>query len=149
MPLAEGGPFPLPIDTFTASAQRAIEIAKQRARRERADVTAIHLLIGVGESGGVASRILGGLGVRTDQLAKASSASPLSTYLEVRGVYETALRLARESSASRIGTQHFLSALISDKRSSAVAALRAAGVEPAAISSELTRVLSQPDSGEP
>ncbi len=125
---------------FTQKAQNALHSAGNLARElGHTYIGSEHLLLGlIAEQDGIASRLLGGIGVGFSQLKEAVShltgiGTPTMVGAEemtprAKRILETAAEEARKNNQSYIGTEYILLAILSERDCVAVRALEGCGV---------------------
>ncbi len=141
------------LEKFTSAAEKALESALRHARElGHTYVGTEHLLLGILEGSSVACRLLTSRGVsyaETHRLtfeaegtgaAGAASAEDISPCL--RSVIEAAAYHARKSGASKIGTDHLLTAITGEGDCTALRLIRAQNASGVEIYAELTGLSS-------
>lgn len=142
-----------PFDRLTADAKKVLRMAEEEAKRaDRGYIGDEHLLLGLLElDEGRAGTVLRSLGVEVDaaraQLdqALASRKQPVvaelnATTLEVRKIVEASFGEAHRARQERVGTEHILLGLLSEKDTVSSEVLKKLGVTPERLRAELERL---------
>ena len=142
-------------DKFTERARRVLTLAQEEAQRFNHNyIGTEHLLLGlVREGDGVASKVLGNLGVELNKVRSAvefiigrgdrQSTEEIGLTPRAKKVIELAVDEARRFSHSYIGTEHLLLGLVREGEGIAAGVLESLGINLEKVRAETSRILMQ------